>query len=205
LRDLAGAVDELPTTGAPGELREAVREDLEAVADRLGQDDFVRHRADLGSTLTALSARVAETVRATAKSQEQRLRDAEQDLQLLPEWSAFTAEEQSNALAELQRLAITVDESVAGLKKLIARQFDVEQTIADLKARIVQDAHARAQREREAETAGGFREATAKTRRRLSVPARIVTAAELDTLIRELQGLRIDIAYTEFDIVIGKD
>ena len=205
LRDLAGVVDELPTTGAPGELREAVREDLEAVANRLGQDDFVRHRADLGSMLTALSARVAETVRATAKGQEQRLRDAEQDLQLLPEWSAFTAEEQSNALAELPRLAITVDENLAGLKKLVARQYDIEQTIAHLKARIVQDARARAQREREAETAGGFREATAKTRRPLAVPARIATAAELDALIRELQALRIDIAYTEFDIVIGKD
>ena len=205
LRDLAGVVGDLPTTGAPGELREAVREDLAAVADRLGQDDFFRHRADLGSTLTALLARIAETVRATAKAQAQRLRDAEQDLQLLPEWSAFTAEEQSNTLAELQRLAITVDEDVAGLKKLIARQYDVEQTIANLKARIVQDARARAQREREAETAGGFRESTSKTRRPLPVPARIATPAELDALIRQLQALRIDIAYTEFDIVIGED
>ncbi len=118
--------------------------------------------------------------------------------------TAFTAEEQSNTLAELQRLAITVDEDVVGLKKLIARQYDVEQTIANLKARIVQDAHARAQREREAETTGGFREATAKTRRRLPVPARIATPAELDALIRQLQALRIDIAYTEFDIVIGE-
>ena len=108
-------------------------------------------------------------------------------------------------MAEIQRLAITVDENLAGLKKLIARQYDIEQTIADLKARIVQDARARAQREREAETAGGFREATAKTRRPLSVPARIATAAELDALIRQLQALRIDIAYTEFDIVIGED
>ena len=205
LHDLAGVVDDLPTTGAPGELREAVREDLEAVADRLGQDDFFRRRVDLGSTLTALSARVAETVRATAKAQEQRLRDAEQDLQLLPGWSSFTAEEQSNALAELQRLAITVDEDVAGLKKLIARQYDVEQTIANLKVRIVQDARSRAQRDREAEAAGGFREVAAKTRRPLSVPARIATAAELDALIRQLQALRIDISYTEFDIIIGED
>jgi hypothetical protein len=205
LRDLAGAIDELPSTGIPGELRESVREDLETVADRLGQDDFVRHRADLGSGLTTLSARVADAVRAMVKAQAQRLRDAEQDLCLIPEWSAFTAEEQSTTLAELQQLVVTVDEDVAGLKKLIARQFDIDQTIADLKGRIVRDARGRAQREHDAETGGGFREAATKTRRPLAIPARIATAAELDALIRRLHSLRIDLAYTEFDIVIGED
>jgi hypothetical protein len=188
LRDLAGAIDDLPSTGIPGELREAVREDLETVVDRLQQDDFVRHRADLGSRLTTLSARVADAVHASAKAQAQRLRDAEQDLCLIPEWSAFTAEEQSNTLAELQRLAVTVGEDVAGLKKLIARQYDIEHTTANLKARIVHDAHARRQREHEAETGGGFREAPAKTRRPLPVPARIATAAELDALTRRAAG-----------------
>ena len=53
------------------------------------------------------------------------------------------------------------------------------------------------------ETGGGFREAATKTRRPLAIPARIATAAELDALIRRLHSLRIDIAYTEFDIVVG--
>jgi hypothetical protein len=205
LRDLALAIDELPSTGIPGELRESVREDLETVADRLGQDDFVRHKADLASGLTTLSAHVADAVRAMARAQTQRLRDAEQDLELLPEWSAFTAEERGNALAELQRPALTVGEDVAGLKKLIAQQYDIDQTIADLKARIVRDAHARRLREREAETGGGFREPTAKARRPLSVPACIATVPELDALIRRLQALRIDLPYTEFDVIIGED
>jgi hypothetical protein len=205
LRNLAGAIDDLPSTGVPGELRESVSEDLETVADRLRQDDFVRHKADLASGLTTLSAYVADAVRAMAKTQAQRLRDAERDLELLPEWSAFTAEEQSNVLAELQHPAIAVSEDVAGLKKLIARQYDIEQTITDLKARIVRDAHARRQREREVETGSGFREPTAKVRRPLPLPARIATAAELDALIRRLQALRIDLPYTEFDIIIGVD
>ena len=70
--------------------------------------------------LTTLLARVGDAARSLAKAQAQRLRDAEQDLELLPEWSAFTAEEQSNALAELQPPAVTVTEDVTGLKKLIA-------------------------------------------------------------------------------------
>jgi Family of unknown function (DUF6079) len=203
LRDLAQAVDELPSTGAPGELREAVREDLKTVGERLGQDNFFQHRADLASTLTALSAQVAETVRSMAAGQAQRLREAEQDMELLPEWSTFMAEEQSNALAELQRMTITVGEDVAGLKKLVAHQYDVEQTIADLKARIARDARVRRLREREAETGGGFRVIVAKTRRPLTVPTHIATTTELDMLIRRLQALRLDLAFTEFDIVIG--
>jgi hypothetical protein len=140
-----------------------------------------------------------------SRAQAQRLRDAEQDLELLPEWSAFTAEEQGNALSELQNMAITVSEDAAGLKKLIARQYDIDQTIGDLKARVVQDARARLQREREIETGSGFREPRARTRRTLSVPAHIGTAAQLDELIRKLQMLRIELAVAEFDVVIGED
>ena len=205
LRDLAQAVDEMPSTGAPGELREAVREDLKTVGERLGQDNFFQHQADLASTLTTLSARVAETVRVMAAGQAQRLREAEQDLELLPEWPTFTAEEQNNALAELQGMTITVGEGAAGLKRLVAQQYDVERTIADLKARIAQDARVRRLREREAETRGSFRGMVAKTRQPLAVPARIATAAELDALIRRLQALRIDVAYTEFDLVISEE
>jgi hypothetical protein len=205
LRALFGAIQELPSTGAPGELRNAVTEDVETVSERLGQEDFFRHGANLRSALTALSARVAETVRVMSKAQAQRLRDAEQDLELLPEWSAFTAEEQGNALAELQGMAITVSEDAAGLKKLMARQYDIDQTIGDLKGRVVQEAHARMQREREVGTRDGFREATTKTRRILPVPSRIATPAELDALIRRLQALRIELAVAEFDVVIGED
>ena len=205
LRNIAAAIDDLPSTGAPGELREAVREDLASVADRLGQEDFVRYTVELTSWRTTLLARFADAVRSMAKMQAQRPRDAEQDLELLPEWSAFTAEEQDNALGELQRPAVTVGEDVAGLKKLIARQYDIEQAIADLKARIVRDAHARWQREREAETGGRFRAPAGKIRRPLPVPARIATAHELDALIRRLQALRIDLPHTEFDVIIGEE
>jgi hypothetical protein len=204
LRALNDAIQEMPRTGAPGDLRSAVRDDLETVTVRLGQEDFFRHGADLRSALTALSARVAGTVREMAQAQAQRLREAEQDLQLLPEWSAFTAEEQGNALAELQNMALTVNEDVPGLKKLVAQQYDIEQTISLLKARVVREAHAREQREREVTTEQGSREPM-RTRRKLPVPARITTAVELDALILQLEALRIELADAEFDVVIGKD
>lgn len=40
LRDLERGIDELPGTGVPKDLRDAVREDLDTVADMLAQEDF---------------------------------------------------------------------------------------------------------------------------------------------------------------------
>jgi hypothetical protein len=74
---------------------------------------------------------------------------------------------------------------MAGLKKLIARQFDIETTIGHLKARIV--AQARERRQREFEAAGaGLRESHRKARRELALPRRIATTVELDAVIIEI-------------------
>ena len=205
LRDIARAVAELPTTGTPGELREAVADDLAAVKERLGQTEFFRHKADLDSQRTRLETQIATAVGKMATAQAQRLRAAEKELQLLPEWADFTAEEHSSTLEGLQHLSVEVAEDLAGLKKLIARQFDIEETIGDLKRRIVQQAHDRRQRERQtgAKTSGG--PAATRSRRPLSLPARIASTTELDALIARLQSLRAELEHADFDIVIDKD
>jgi hypothetical protein len=185
-------------------LRDQTQENLDAVSDRLRQDDFFNHRADLNTKLTGLKARVTDTARAMAKTQAQRQRDAEQDLQILPEWSELTSEEQSNALAEIERLTLTALEDMAGLKKLIAGQFDIETTIGHLKARIVGQTRERRQRKFES-AAAGAREDHRKTRRELALPRRIATVAELDGAIRRLEEVRVELPFNEFDIVVDKD
>jgi hypothetical protein len=205
LRSLDGAIKELPLTGAPGELRATAADGLNAVTEKLGDDDFIKYGADLRTILTGLQAQVAGTVRLMAQAQAQRLQEAAQDIERLPEWYEFTAEEQSNALAELGAFAVTATGDVAGLKKLVSRQYDIETTVSVLKARLIADARARQLREREALTGGGgFGERPCRTRRPLRVPARIATAAELDALIGRLQALRNDLDSTDFDIVIGE-
>jgi hypothetical protein len=208
LRTLDTAIADLPLTGAPGDLARAAREELDAVADKLAGEDFITHGADLATALTGLEARVAETVRHMTQAQAQRLREADQDLNLIPEWSLFTVEEQSNALAELERLPVAASEDVAGLKKLIARQYDIETTVSALKTRIVADARARQLREREAAaassgTASGGVLRNPPPRRTLTVPARIATVADLDALVRRLQAMRAELAFVEYDLVIG--
>jgi hypothetical protein len=210
LRSLDGAIKELPLTGAPGELRAAAADELNAVAEKLDDEEFIKHGVDLRTTLTGLQAEVAATVRLMAQAQAQRLQEAAQDIERLPEWSEFTAEEQSNALAKLGAFKVTATGDVAGLKMLIARQYDIETTVSDLKARLVADVRARQLREREErekrerESGGGFAAPRSRYRSPLLVPARITTAAELDALIGRLQALRGDLDSTDFDIVIGE-
>jgi hypothetical protein len=95
---------------------------------------------------------------------------------------------------------------VTGLKTLISRQWDIENTVSDLKARLIADARARRLRERGEREKREREEGGPRSRYRspLLVPARNTTAAELDALIGRLQALRNDLESTEFDIVIGE-
>jgi len=203
LRDLESDINGLPATGAPGDLRAAVRDDMEFVTERLNQTNFFDHTADLSTKCTAIETQVLETVRQMKKGQSQRLKSAEDDLIRLPEWAEFTSEEQQNAVSKLQILLVDADENIAGLKKLIAAEFDITTTIEDLKRKIVEDARGRRKPVEPKPGPGGLQDP--RPRRALKIPAQITNTEEFDTLIKRLQDLRIDASYYDFDVEIGED
>ena len=100
LRDLAAGIGELPEhRRARSELREAVREDLDAVADHAGPGRFLQAQGRPQHPPHRHEGRVAEAVaRDRAKAQDRTARCRREELPLLPEWSEFTAEEQSQRL-----------------------------------------------------------------------------------------------------------
>jgi hypothetical protein len=208
LRAIGGAIADLPGTGAPGDLSRAVQEDLDLIGQQQALKDFYKHKADLATKLTALEARIAEAVRAMRIAQKERLRDAEQDLGLLPEWFEFTPDEQSGMLDQLQSMELKVDEDLAGLKRLIAQQFDIDATIGLVKDTIVRDGRER-QRERDKPVrpipvAGGDRlqEVVVKQTKMLALPRRIATTAQLNALIDRLQQLRTEMVFAEFELTL---
>ncbi|MCK1328617.1 BREX system P-loop protein BrxC [Bradyrhizobium sp. CW9] len=206
LRSLQRGVDELPNTGAPKELRDAAGEDLAAVADILAQDDFFKRKADLNTRKTTIEARVAEAVAAMHAAQAERLLAAESELALIPEWSEFTVEEQAGTLSKIQALSVEVMPDIAGVQKLVARQFDIEVTIAETKAKVVQEGKARRQQVLYPKTSNtsvqGVQEKRKKT---ITIPARIATPAELDALIRTLSDLRRELSDTDLDFVVQEN
>jgi hypothetical protein len=204
LRAISAAFAELPGTAEPGELRKAVQEDLDLIRQQLAQSDFYRHKPDLATKLSILDARIAETVRTMQIAQKERLRDAEQDLCLLPEWSEFTQDEQSELLNQLQSIAITAGEDLAGLKRLVAQQFDIEATIGQMKDTIMRDGRDR-QRERSKAAArrDGMRDGDGREIRLLAVPRRIASSEQLNKLIERLEQLRVEMAFAEFDLTLA--
>ncbi len=199
LRDLGRGVGELPATGVPKDVREATSDDLEAVADILAQDDFFKRKADLSTRRTAIEARVTEAVVAMQAAQASRILTAEAELALLAEWSAFTAEEQAGTLDEIQKLALHGAPDMAGLKRLLSRQFDIETTIAETRAKIVKEGKAR--RQPPIKPHPGLRDKVLMT---VPIPAQIGSLAELDALIRALSDLRDELALSDFDLAFEK-
>jgi hypothetical protein len=202
LRALEGGIADLPGTGIPKDLREAAREDLEAVADILAQEDFFKRNADLSTRRTAIEGHVAVAVDDMRQTQAEKIRAAEAELSHLPEWSDLTSEEQGNTLAEIQGLAIEASRDMVGLKRLIARQFDIDSLVAETKAKVVKEGKARrpaAYPPTQPVPGGILRE---KTRRTIEVPARIENVADLDALIRTLSQLRHELPTTDLDFIL---
>ncbi len=210
LRAIERDISELPGTGVPRDLRESVREDLNVASDILTRDDFFKHKADLSTRITAIEVKIAESVKAMRAAQSERLLAAEQDLSLLPEWVEFTAEEQAGTLSSIQNLAIAVTEDMAGLKRLVSRQFDIEETLAETKARVVKEGRTRRLPPPAPPPPPGHPPATPapkkeKGRKTVSIPANISTIAELDALIQSLASFRRDLADNVLDIVVKGD
>jgi hypothetical protein len=202
LRGLERDIADLPATGIPRELREGVREDLDAVADILSREDFFKERANLSTRLTAIEARVASAAEAMRSAQADRLLAVENELLLIPEWGEFTAEEQVGTLSEIRGLAIKASADMAGLKRLISRQFDIESTIAETKAKVVKEGRARRV---SMPQPGPYPHPTPnkeRGRKEVSLPARISNVSDLDDLIRTLEALRRELAENDLDLVL---
>jgi hypothetical protein len=115
------AVEALPASGVPGELREGVRETLKLLGERLAQPDCYRHAADLRTTLTDLKAQVRDAAARMAEAQAASIREAQQALRRLPEWGELTQEEQALALAELEGLRADAPRTSAGWRPWCGR------------------------------------------------------------------------------------
>jgi hypothetical protein len=198
LRDLTSDISGLPSAGIPGQLRKDVADLLDKVTDVLKTSDFHTRAADLATMRGDLSARIADAARQLKAAQYERLRSAEGELKLLPEWSGLNIEEQAATLATIQKLQLNASEDMAGLKGLVARQFDIESELLDTKAKIVQEVQER--KKPPSGGGGGVQEKPAA--KKIAIPAHIRSLGELEALIARLEQVRDEIGLESFDLVI---
>jgi len=219
----------LPDTGVPGQLRMDLQEELAQIIQRLSQDSFFQHAADLNSALTTVKTRTRDATAAMAAEQKTTIKEAEQDLARLPEWSELTNEEQDRTLAQLEKLEITSSADLRGLKQLLKQDYVIQSCLRDNRKRIEQLGRMRQEERRKAEEekrkkaeeeerqkaeeeeeqrkadeARKIREGRPTLRRTLQVPAHVRDAIRLDALIGQFQGLKNELtAHTDIDVTIS--
>lgn len=199
-------VSSLPDTGIPGDLRRGLAEDLERLSQRLDKDDFYNHGADLNTLLTEIQTHVRDSVRQLCAQQKQRVAEGTEDLQGLLDWQELTEAEHSNVLDRLAELLIQPPEDLHGLKQLLARDFDLNNTISQQKQSIHKMAAERRRKRYEEELAKG--KPSSKDRREpftrsLKVPAKVTSLQQLETLLKQLQELKAAIpGHSEIEVSI---
>jgi len=201
-------LDALPDTGIPGELRNELSEDMATLLERLRKDDFYKHAADFSSLLTHVKGRVRDSVLALTDQQKLRIKEGVEDLQRLPEWPELTQEERGNAVERLEVLALAVSQDLAGLRKLLARDYDISSTLEDIKRSINKQRQDRVRQELDEEAAKYKAQGISKLARSVAVPSKLSSASDLDALIGKLNELKAQLAlYEEIEVafVIGGD
>jgi hypothetical protein len=198
----ASEISALPGSGIPGRLRTDLEEEISLARERLAQEGFFNHAADLSSTLTTLEARTRDAVKEMEGAQKDHLRAAQEELQKLPVWGELTREEQSQTLAELDALAMDASWDLAGLKQLLTREYEIQSRAGELRMRVERLAHERQLERLKEEKERAVREGKQKIARSLAVPARVTKAAELDDLIQRLQSLRAELSAFYGDIEV---
>jgi hypothetical protein len=167
------------------------------LAQRLRQENFFEHAADLNSQLTAIEAKIRDATVQMESAQSDRIKTAQQSLQYLPGWRELTQEEQQNILGGLEGLSIRTTHNLAGLKQLLNQNYVLQSQVSDLSAKITQLAQQR-QTERLNEQKAGKQ----KLIRTLSVPALVKNVAQLDKLIHQLQSLKTEALYSDIELTI---
>jgi hypothetical protein len=126
-----------------------------------------------------------------------RIKEAEIDLQRVPEWIKLTQQEQTELLGNLERLIVDVAPDLAGLTTMLNKDYELQSQVQSLKHRIERLGQQRIKEEMEAETppAGELHEPKPTVARSIKARTRITTMDDLETLITQLQQLRGELKY----------
>lgn len=194
-------IDALPDTGTPGNLRHEVADELTQLSARIDREDFYKHSADFNLQLTHLRGRVREAITTLSGHQKLRLKEGAEDIRRIPEWEELTQEERGNTMGELDGLALTTTHDLAGLKKLLARDYDINSTIDDIKRSIRRQGQERIRQRIEEERAKSGEKGPVKLLKSVVVPIKLTSVDDLDKLIQQLHEIKSQVGlYTEIEV-----
>jgi hypothetical protein len=194
-------IEMLPDSGTPGLLKSELADELDPLNERLASSDFFKHSTEFASALTHQKSRVRDAALKMGQEQQDRIKEAEQDLNRIAEWKELTSQEQNSLLADLETLRKPASEDLAGLRLLVNQEYTIQSQLQDLKTRVQKIGQQRLQEKLKEEQEEAKKAGQKKITRQLSPSKQITTLSDLDQLIRELQQMRGELQYAhEFEL-----
>ena len=189
LRDHWREIKALPDTGTPGKLKADVEEALTQVSNRLEQSNFYTHAADMNIALTSIKSLVQNAVAQISNEQQEKLRATQKALQDLYDWQELTNEEQSQSLAEIEKMgSLEIRGDLNGLKLLLSQDYAINNQVEAIRKKI-KDLGQQRRIERMQELKDGE-----KLKRTIQIPVQLTNGEQLSELIQQLQILKDEIA-----------
>ena len=196
-------IKSLPSTGIPGSLKSLLAEEMGAVEAKIISDDFFRHAADMRTSLTEIQAQSASAAKEMSIECENAVKTAQEDLTRLYDWKELNADEQSNALAELEEFSIKHSEDLSGLLALIRQTYSLSDKTNKLKESIQLRVAERVKERLEQERTSAGEGASKTIRRELEVPSRIDSVEQLEQLIGKFRSVQHEMnAYQHIEITL---
>lgn len=211
LRDLLqhrSAIEGLPQTDIPAQLKDDLGESFAQLDQRLKQLDFHCHSADFNTRLTHLRSQVSTAATSMQSAQAERLKEAEVDLQRVPEWVELTLQEQQELLGKLEGLILQVQPNISGLQALVNRDYEIHNQVQQLKQRIERLGRERLQERIKSEQQDKEQEGAPEAKtitRSFKARARITSLSDLDAMIQALQKLKSELKFAhafELDVQV---
>jgi hypothetical protein len=203
LREHCSEIDALPGSGIPGQLKVEVEDALQPAAVRLKQDNFYAHTPDFNTALTTIKNHTRDAAHRLAEAQTLTIRAAQEGLSQVYGWGELNNAEQSQTLAHLEALDLQAEHNLKGLKQLLNQQYVIQSQAAGLKKYVTELGRQRQLERLKEEQEQAAREGRTRITRTVPVTRRLSSAAQLEKLIQQLQGLKSELAvYTDIEVNI---
>jgi len=200
-------ITNLPNSGVPGELKSELSDDIEQLQQRLKQEDFHTHHADLSTLLANIKNRVADAARKMNQDVEQNLKNTQEELPRSPGWEELTADERNTLLGQLEQYSGEVEQNLNGIQTLLNRDYEITTSLRQLQQSVKQTADNRrlqreqeiAEKDKKEKEKGTFKPKVYS--QKIPVPKTLKSKDAIDSVIDQLQKVKQELeGFHEIDI-----
>lgn len=183
IRSQKRQLDALPSTGQPGKLKAATRENFAAIEDVLAKDAFFEESATLGTVSAEIDKLVASSVAEMAKDQTEAVNTWLTKCQSRYDWLELDTTDREWVQQQVAQLPIQAEGDLDGLKALLNRDYEINHRLPELERHMaarVEEARAKRQEQTEVEDPAPIKEHVILLR------SKFRSAHEIESLIKDL-------------------